>query len=86
MPQSYPSSAETRLEKSARLTVLFELDREGLLAGRSNQAIADMFGHGLHRSTILRDRRQLAMLKQEVNRLQRELDPKCLTKPFKRAE
>jgi IS30 family transposase len=37
--------------------VLLELDRAGLLAGCTNQEIADAFGQGLHRSTILRDLR-----------------------------
>lgn len=69
----YPASAEARLEKSARLVVLLELERDGLLSGLSNQEIADVFGHGLHRSTILRDRRQLAELKDEVGRLRQQL-------------
>jgi hypothetical protein len=76
MSKPYPASAKARLAKSARLAVLLELDRSGLLDGRSNQAIANVFGHGLHRSTILRDRRQLTKLKREVSRLRRELDPK----------
>ena len=69
----YPSSAAARLEKSARLAVLLELEQEGLLAGRSYQEIADAFGHGLHRSTILRDLRQLDELKREVSRLEVEM-------------
>ena len=80
MTQSYPSSAAARLEKSARLAVLLELDRAGLLAGRSNQEIADVFGHGLHRSTILRDLRQLTQLKSEVSRLRHQLHPQRLKK------
>ena len=73
MSRRYPSSAAARLEKSARLAVLLELDQDGLLAGRTNQEIADAFGHGLHRSTILRDLRQLEELKRELNRLQVEM-------------
>jgi len=69
----YPSSAKARLEKSARLVVLLALDRDGLLVGRSIQEIADAFGCGLHRSTILRDLRQLAELKRAVNRLRSTL-------------
>jgi hypothetical protein len=80
MSRSYPSSANSRLEKSARLAVLLELDRDGSLAGRSNQEIADLFDHGLHRSTILRDLRQLAKLKREVSRLRLQLNPKRLKK------
>ena len=80
MPHRYPSSARARLEKSARLAVLLELDRDGLLVGRSNQDIANVFGHRLHRSTILRDLRQLAELKREVSRLQLELKRKRQTK------
>ena len=80
MSHPYPSSAQARLEKSARLAVLLELDRDGLLIGRSNQEIADAFGHGLHRSTILRDLRQLAELKREAVRLRQQLNRKRLTK------
>jgi len=80
MPASYPSSAAARLDKSASLAVLLELDRAGLLAGRSNQEIANVFGHGLHRSAILRDRRQLAELKQVVTRLRQQLQPERLKK------
>ena len=80
MSRHYPSSAEARLEKSARLAVLLELERAGLLDGRSNQDIANAFGHGLHRSTILRDLRQLAGLKREMSRLQAQLNRARLTK------
>jgi len=73
MSHAYPASAQARLEKSARLAVLLELDRAGLLAGRTNQEIADAFGQGLHRSTILRDLRQLDDLKREASRLSAKL-------------
>ena len=74
MSQSYPSPAQARLEKCARLAVLLELDRAGLLERRSNQEIADVFGHGLHRPTVLRDLRQLALLKRQVGCLRPELN------------
>ena len=74
MSNAYPASAQARLEKSARLAVLLELDRAGLLAGRTNQEIADAFGQGLHRSTILRDLRQLDDLKREAGRLSARLN------------
>jgi len=80
MARRYPSSADARLEKSARLAVLLELERAGLLAGRSNQDIANAFGHELHRSTILRDLRQLSVLKREMSRLQAQLNRARLTK------
>jgi len=80
MARRYPSSAAARLEKSARLAVLLELERAGLLVGRSNQAIANAFGHGLHRSTILRDLRQLAELKREMSRMRVQLNRARLTK------
>ena len=80
MPHRYPSSAKARLEKSARLALLLELERDGLLVGRSNQEIATAFGHGLHRSTILRDLRQLAELKREAIRLRQQLNRKRLSK------
>jgi hypothetical protein len=51
--------------KAARMAALLEADDRGLLAGRSLQEIADALGHGNHRSTILRDLRQLP----EVRRL-----------------
>ena len=74
MSHAYPASAQIRLEKSARLAVLLELDRAGLLAGRANQEIADAFGQGLRRSTILRDLRQLDDLKREASRLSARLN------------
>ena len=50
------------------------MDRAGLLAGRNNQEIADAFGQGVHRSTILRDLRQLDDLKREASRLASRLN------------
>ncbi len=80
MARAYPASAQARLEKSARLAVLLELDRAGLLAGRSNQEIADAFGQGLHRSTIMRDLRQLDALKRAASRLSAQLKRQRLDK------
>jgi len=80
MSRAYPASSRTRLEKSARLAVLLELDRAGLLAGRTNQQIADAFGQGLHRSTILRDLRQLDDLKREARRLSAQLNRQRLSR------
>ena len=78
MSNAYPASAQARLKKSARLVLLLELDRAGLLARRSNRQMADAFGPDLHRSTRLRDTctgrkcrclRQFDDLKGEASRL-----------------
>lgn len=74
-PRKYHSSAlVTRLEKSARLVVLLELDQDGLLEGHTLQAIADAFGDGLHRSTILDDLRQLKQIKRLRAKIIHRLD------------
>lgn len=57
-----------RLNKSARLVVLLDMDDHGLLDGVSLQKIADLFDQpGLNRSTILRDIRELPALREEIN-------------------
>lgn len=45
--------------KAQRLIVLTALEQQGLLQGRSLQQIADAFPDTPHRSTILRDLRDL---------------------------
>lgn len=65
---------ERIVTKAARLAVLWELNREGLLKGHTLQVIADAFGAGLHRSTILRDLRSLKRVRRMYQRVSKRLD------------
>jgi hypothetical protein len=57
-----------RLNKSARLVVLLDMDEHGLLDGTSLQKVADLFNQPkLNRSTILRDIKELPALREEIN-------------------
>lgn len=57
-----------RINKSARLVVLLDLDEHGFLDGISLQKIADLFDQpGLNRSTILRDIKELPAVRREIN-------------------
>ena len=51
------------VNKAQRLIILRDLQDEGLLEGRSLQEIADAFDCDLHRSTIMRDLRDLEELR-----------------------
>lgn len=57
-----------RITKAARLVILLELHDHYLLKGRTLEQIAQVFGVG-HRSTILRDLRELPALRREIERM-----------------
>ena len=54
------------LEKSARLIVLMEIQDGGLLESLSLQQIANLFPDKPHRSTIMRDLRDVAQLRKTL--------------------
>jgi len=64
----------SRVQKAARLVVLYELDQAGLLSSHSLQEIADALGERNHRSTIMRDLRSLKQVKRMMQRARRKLD------------
>ena len=64
----------SRVQKAARLAVLYELDQNCILSGHSLQEIADALGEHNHRSTIMRDMRSLKQVKRAVKRAKRKLD------------
>jgi len=64
---------QTRLNKAARLAVLATLDAEGWLQDRTLQEIADALGMGNHRSTILRDLRELPAVEKAIERVTKRL-------------
>ena len=64
----------SRVQKAARLAVLYELNQAGLLSNHSLQEIADALGEHNHRSTIMRDLRSLKQVKRMMQRARRKLD------------
>ncbi len=64
----------SRVQKAARLAVLYELDQADLLSPHSLQEIADALGERNHRSTIMRDLRSLKQVKRAVKLAKRKLD------------
>jgi hypothetical protein len=60
------------LEKAARLIVLLQLQEGGQLDGLSLQKIANLFREPPHRSTILRDLRDTARLRELLKQIKVE--------------
>lgn len=61
------------LEKSARLIVLMEMEESGKLADLSLQKIADLFPDNPHRSTIMRDLRDVERLRKTLKQVRKSI-------------
>lgn len=61
------------LEKSARLIVLMEMEDGGKLADLSLQKIADLFPDNPHRSTIMRDLRDVERLRKTLKQVRKSI-------------
>lgn len=61
------------LEKSARLIVLMEMEDSGALSVLSLQKIADLFPDKPHRSTIMRDLRDVERLRKTLKKVRKSI-------------
>lgn len=72
------NSPSRHIRSGARLAILLELKREGMLQDLTLQQIADALGDGRNRSTIMRNLRDLQLVESEIERVRDRLNKSIL--------